>query len=47
MFSDIIDNSVGSEDNKTAFHIDSSAVLTDILGIPCVTQSDRIEVLSA
>ena len=43
MFSDMIDKSISGKDNETASHINCSTVLRDILGISCVTQSDRID----
>jgi hypothetical protein len=43
MYSDMRDKSISGEDNETASHINCSTVLTDILGISCVTQSDGID----
>jgi hypothetical protein len=43
VYSDMIDKSISGEDNETVSHINCSTILTDILGISCVAQSDRID----
>jgi hypothetical protein len=43
MFSDMIDKSISVVGNEAASHINCSTVLSDIFGISCVMQNDRID----